>query len=383
MATPQPISEWFGVEPAYIAPPPKYTREERAKNREPAPRPAHEHEIEIDPDSEWFRHHNWRDKRKVVRQALADANASTSALFAFDNCGAGCQVEYSKEQNRYRIVGSYCHSRHCEPCMKAKSACITNNLRAKMKGIKQGTHHFITLTLAHDKSRTIREQIQRLYSCYKRLRQTDEWIYGQLNADRIYKASKEGVKHSEAVKHVSKKGQIGGAATLEIKYTEPGYRTARDGTKYYYEGGWHPHLHIISEGSMITDHRLKDLWYGITGDSWESDCRRISADKDVAYYVGKYVTKGTNDAVWNDPARAAEFVAAVKGVRMCATFGSWRGYKLLARPPEKKGEWTHIASLASIFRRARAGDEWAMITLIDAIEPMQYDPHRKRRPKPK
>jgi hypothetical protein len=70
-------------------------------------------------------------------------------------------------------------------------------------------------------------------------------------------------------------------------------------------------------------------------------------------------------------------------VRMCATFGSWRGYKLLAREKEKPGEWTHIASLSSICRRARAGDLWAVEILMTALEPLQYDPHRKRTPKPK
>jgi hypothetical protein len=379
----QPINDWFGLEPKYVPPKQVYTREQRAKAKQEVCEPRNEHDIELGPDEEWFRHNNWREKRKVVRSALASADTSASALFNFDNCGAGCQVEFSKEQNRYRIVGSYCHSRHCQPCMKAKSALITNNLRKKMQGMKQGTYHFITLTLAHDKTRTPRQQIQRLYECYKRLRQTDEWKYGQLNADRIYKASKQGVKHSEAIKHVSLKGQRGGAATLEIKHTEAGHRKAKDGSTYWYEGGWHPHLHIISEGSMITDHRLKDLWFQITTDSWECDCRRISADKDVAYYVGKYVTKGTNDAVWQDPTRASEFVKAVKGVRMCATFGEWRGYKLLQREPEKKGEWTHIASLASICRRARTGDEWAIEILMTSLEPMQYDPHRKRTPKPK
>lgn len=383
MTPTQPIEQWFGIEPAYIPPTPVRTREQRAKDREPPPEPKDMYDNQIQPDEAWFRHHNWKEKRKVVREALHAGDASPNALFAFDNCGAGCQVEFSKDQNRYRIVGSYCHSRHCEPCMKAKSALITNNLRTKMGDIKTKTFHFITLTLAHDKKRTVKEQIARLYACYKKLRNTDEWIYGQMQADKIYKAQSSGTKHSEAIKHVSVKGQAGGAATLEIKYTEAGHRKARDGTTYWYEGGWHPHLHIISDGTAITDHRLKDLWYAITGDSWECDCRRISADKDVAYYVGKYVTKGTNDAVWTNPARAADFVKAVKGVRMCATFGTWRGYKLLAREKEVPGTWTHIDSLAAICRKARAGDEWALRLLCESIEPMQYDPHRKRTLKPK
>jgi hypothetical protein len=341
MKTPQPIAEWFGIDPVFVKPPPPRTREQRAKDREPAPTPAHEHDIELGPDEEWYRHNNWRDKRKIVRQALADADASANSLFAFDNCGAGCQVEYSKEQNRYRVVGSYCHNRHCEPCMRAKSACITNNLRVQMKKAEKKQHRFITLTKKHSDT-PLKQQIKNLYADYKKLRATPEW----------------------------KATQKGGAATLEVKWI-PGTRK------------WHPHLHIISEGRYLSTYQLAAIWREITGDSHIVDIRIIDQDKDVAYYVGKYVTKGTNNEVWQDPAVAAEWVRSVKGVRMCATFGTWRGYKLLAREKEKKGEWVHIASLGSICRRARAGDEWAITILMDALEPLQYDPHRKRRPKPK
>jgi hypothetical protein len=341
MAKTQSITEWFGVNPARK---PSQAKKQPATPRarsEPRPEPAHEHEIELDPDSEWFRHHNWAEKRKVVRQALADADTTISGLIHFDNCGAGCQVEYSKEKGKYRIVGSYCHNRHCEPCMRAKSACITHNLREQLKKQQAKQHRFITLTKLHNDA-PLKQQIKQLYAQYKKLRATPEW----------------------------KKTQKGGAATLEVKWI-PGSKK------------WHPHLHIITEGHSLSTYTLSALWKQITGDSFIVDIRLISADKDVAYYVGKYVTKGTNDAVWQEPAVAAEWVRSVKGVRMCATFGTWRGFKLLHREKEKPGEWVHIASLPSICRRARSGDEWAILILMDSLEPMRYDPHKKRSPKPK
>jgi hypothetical protein len=337
----QPIVDWFGLEPTYVPPPPRYTKEQRAKNREAPPTPADEHENELDSDSEWFRHHYWKEKRAKVRQALADADTSLSGMFRFDNCGAGCQIEWNKDENRYRIVGSFCHNRHCEPCMKAKSALITNNLRAHLKNGENKQHRFITLTKLHNDA-PLKQQIKQLYAQYKKLRATPEW----------------------------KKTQKGGAATLEIKWI-PATRK------------WHPHLHIITEGYSLSTYTLSALWKQITGDSFIVDIRLISADKDVAYYVGKYVTKGTNDAVWQEPAVAAEWVKAVKGVRMCATFGTWRGYRLLQRPKEETGKWTWIASLASICRRARLGDQWAIRLLIESLEPMQFNPHKKRGQKPK
>lgn len=294
----------------------------------------------ISQDEEWFRHYNWKEKRQRVRQALADANSTINARTAFDNCGADCQVEYSEAERRYRVMACYCHNRHCEPCMKAKSSLITNNLRQILKSRPDARFRFITLTLKHSNA-PLRQQIKRLYSCYKSLRR-----------DKAWKAS-----------------QKGGAATLEIKW-KPDSKM------------WHPHLHIISEGDYLSTYALSSTWKQITGDSHIVDIRLISKDKDVAYYVGKYVTKGTNAEVWDDPAVAAEWVKAVKGVRMCATFGSWRGIKLLDKPKDAPGAWKHIASLSSLVTRANAGEEHALRLLIVLAETQQYNPNRKRPPKP-
>jgi hypothetical protein len=376
MEAPQPINEWFGNDPFFVPPPPKYTREMRQRAKEAIAVHEDPPKAGISEDEEWFRHFNWRDKRKSVHQALADAGATPNTITAFENCGADCQVEWSEELQRYRVCACYCHSRHCEPCMKAKAALITNNLRERMKGIKQGTHHFITLTLAHAPDQPLRPIIARLYAAYKRLRNTDEWKYGQMEADKIASLMRGNeekqippITRAKAVSFAKARGQLGGAATLEIKWSK--------------RGGWHAHLHIISEGSNITNHRLKDLWYEITTDSWECDCRTISAEKDVAFYVGKYVTKGTNNEVWDDPAVAAEYVRAIKGVRMCATFGTWRGYKLLKREKEKPGQWKSLGSLAEYVRRAQDGEVHALNLLRILVDAQQYNPNRKRRLKPK
>jgi hypothetical protein len=366
----QPIDEWFGTTTPVKPKREVYTREQRRKAKEKAEAEIlHFEEVTLSPDEEWFRHYNWREKREKVRQALLDAGTNTAGMERFALCGAGCQVEYNKAEQRYRLCGSYCHSRHCEPCMKAKSALIISNLRKRLDGAKQGHYHFITLTLAHDKTVALEDMLARLNASYKKLRNTDEWKYGQVNADRIHAAMQRGMKHSKAVKEMKPKGQLGGAATIEVKWSA--------------KSGWHAHLHIISEGTAITNHRLKDLWYEITGDSWECDCRQISADKDVAYYVGKYVTKGTNNEVWDNPTAAAAWVKGIKGARMCATFGTWRGFKLLEKTKEEPGAWIHIASLNSLVRQAKDGKEWAMILLLDLSDTCMYDPHRKRTPKPK
>ena len=293
----------------------------------------------IDADEEWYRHHNWKEKRARVLTALHDASTSHTAISSFVNCGAECTVEWSETKQRYRVVGSFCHNRHCEPCMKAKSSLITNNLRDKLKDRKKRSHRFITLTLRHSNT-PLADQIARLYDSYKKLRKTKLW----------------------------KNSQKGGAATLEVKF-QP------------YTKQWHPHLHIISEGNFISTYDLSSAWHAITTDSYMVDVRAISQAKDVAFYVGKYVTKGTNAEVWENPDAAKEWVTAVRGVRMCATFGTWRGFKLLERKRDPEGTWKAVATLSSLARRARAGEIHAINLLLLLEEEQQYNPNRKRHPK--
>lgn len=332
--TPKPA-----IEPKYIRPPKekKATRDhidmERRANDLPPLDP-----VCIHPDEEWFRHHYWKAKRAQVITALASAGISARTLFNVQNCGAGCSVEYSKEEGKYRLRGSYCHCRHCEPCMRAKGNLMLNNLRERLKLEADGRYRFITLTLRHASDEPLKPQLDRLNACYKKLRNHPIW----------------------------KSSQRGGAATLEVKYSV--------------KGGWHPHLHIVAEGDFIRQADLAAVWYEITGDSFKADIRKIDSSKDAAYYVSKYISKGCNAEVWQDEAVAVEWITAMKGVRTAATFGTWRGYKLLQKPPQTAG-WTTIASLQEIAAKARLGEMWAIQICMHLEDVMQYNPSRKRQPK--
>lgn len=295
--------------------------------------------VPITSDEEWMRHHNWRDKRSRVKQVLGKSGTGARGMDAFCNCGAECVVEWSESEKRYRLRGSYCHGRHCEPCQKSKSSLIINNLRAKLGAEPDRQYRFITLTLRHNRTTKLADQVKRLYACYKKLRQHKSW----------------------------QRSQRGGAAMLEIKLVE--------------RGGWHPHLHIVSEGVWMDKRELMNAWSEITGDSFVADIRQLSNKKDVAFYVGKYVTKGVNDAVWDDEEKAIEYVCAMRGVRSCATFGTWRGYKLLGKP-KAVHDFKPVALLSSIAGKARAGCV-ASVHLLEILrESFQYSPGRRRPPKP-
>lgn len=330
-------------QPKYQRPPkePEPTRRERelehdayawTGGRDPSGR---RHAAPIDQNEEWFRHKNWAEKRIKVAAALAAAGASVNTLDAFQNCGSEAIVEFCEAEGRYRLRGNYCHNRHCEVCMRSKANLLAANLRAKLEENKTAHYRFITLTLLHS-NLPLAAQIKKLYEGFKKLRTTKCW----------------------------KGSQRGGAAILEIKWNAK-------------TGKWHPHLHVISEGSYLQKEELSAAWLHSTKDSYIVDIRHLDKAKDVAFYVGKYVTKGTNAEVWEDSEVAAEYVTATKGVRSCATFGSWRGFRLLAKPTST-AEWRPIMRLSTLVARARAGDVQAAELLEVLRDNLQYDPHRKR-----
>jgi len=135
--------------------------------------------------------------------------------------------------------------------------------------------------------------------------------------------------------------QIGGVAFLEIKWFK--------GTKC-----WHPHLHILTEGKYIAKQALSNAWRKATDGSFIVDVKKIrNADSAVGYVV-KYASKPHDPSIFRDPDRLDEAVLALKGRRLCLTYGTWRGIKLTEVP--EPGTWTPLAPLARIILQARTGD---------------------------
>lgn len=282
-----------------------------------------------------FRHSNWKTKRALVLATLRAAGQSETSVDAFVQCGAECVVEYNKEEKRYRLRATYCHCRHCEPCQRSKANLLAANLRTRLAVEADGRYRFITLTLRHTDT-PLREQLDRLHACFKKLRATKLW----------------------------KESQKGGCAILEVKYDAD-------------RGEWHPHLHIVAEGGYIHQRDLSLAWLDATGDSDIVDIRALNSGKDAAHYVSKYVSKGTNNEVWYNRDAAIEWVLAMKGVRTAATYGRWRGFKLLEHAGDK-GTWHRIGLLTHLVAMADEGNDH-YIRLIDTIKrDLQYDPHKKR-----
>jgi len=286
-----------------------------------------------------FRHEHWAAQRKTIRSHLAAAGTGGTALERWDNCGAECLIEWSDEAQRYRLRASYCKNRHCRPCAKSKAGLIAANLRNRLEQKATGNdrYRFITLTLRHSK-RPLREQIRSLYSHFTKLRATKFW----------------------------KRSQRGGAFMIECGWN----KLTRE---------WHPHLHIIGEGDFLRQDTLANEWMKITSGSFKVDVRAINSGKDAVHYVSKYVTKGTNDEVWSDDSAAQEWIIATRSLRTCATYGTWRGYKLM-RPDKvhQVKDWKPIALLSRTVQNAIAGSLADMILLEHLCNALQYNPHKPR-----
>ena len=299
--------------------------------------PADESEI-------WFRHANWEENRAKVRATLASTGHSDNAMYRFDHCGADAVVEWSETEKRHRVRANYCHNRHCKACSKSRSTLLVKNLQSKLGEATPAPHQFkfVTLTLRHTDT-PLADQIKRLYKSFARLR-----------ASKIWKGS-----------------QKGGAAILEVKWKEETLK-------------WHPHLHIIAEGGFMNRERLSAEWHRITKDSLHVHIQTIKTTRDVAYYVGKYVTKGCNDEVWNNLSAAQEWVTASKGVRFCTTYGTWRGFKLM-RPDRSNDakDWVVVTTIKKLAERVRNHEDAAFHLLVALADALQYDPHRKRRSREK
>lgn len=261
-------------------------------------------------------------------QAMNGSGCSVQQIDAFQNCGAMARSEWSPSLQRRRLSAYYCHCRHCEPCARSKANKIAANLKKHLVNARANEFRLITLTLKHSAD-PLKEQIEKLYKSFRKLRSTKQW----------------------------KKTQVGGAFILEVKWT---------GTQ------WHPHLHLVSQGRFLDKFALSKLWHHATGDSFIVDLKVITRCEDAAHYVTKYITKSTSDSVWSDPDAAQEWILASKGLRTCNTFGSWRKFPLLSTADATR-DWEIEDSLIRILDRAHAGERIARDMLNTLRPPGRID----------
>lgn len=269
-----------------------------------------------------WRHGGWAPRRAKIWAALLRCRVSDTRLDRFSNCGACLWLQTEKGSGELHLTANTCKDRWCQPCQAVRASQMAEALEIT---IADRPTRFVTLTLRASPTPLV-DQLNRLFHSFSVLIRRAFW-----------KA------------HV-----VGGAAFVEVKVGER-------------SGLWHPHLHLLVEGSYIPQRELSQEWLAVTGDSSIVDVRKVDSYADRARYVTKYVTKPACTEVLNDPDRLDEMMIALRGRRLCTTFGSWRGVKLHPAKSEAP-ELQPVRSLLGVIRDARAGDPEMTLLLRRALE---------------
>lgn len=267
-------------------------------------------------DMSW-RHSGWAHDRKAVFESLYRTVQSFNRYETFRYCGTHAWVDRSVEEPaKYRVRSDRCHDRFCLPCGQERSRVIAHNVHARLDARRA---RFVTLTIRAS-TEPLTELLNLLYKSFAKLRRTCLWS----------------------------QTQVGGVAFLEVKWCK--------GTRR-----WHPHLHILTEGKYIAKQALSNAWRKATDGSFIVDVKKItSADRAIGYVI-KYASKPHDHSMLHDPDRLDEAVVALKGRRLCLTFGTWRGVVLTEVPDT--GTWTPIAPLSRLILQAQTGEPAARAIL--------------------
>lgn len=259
-------------------------------------------------EEEHFRHSGWAARRRLIWAALQRLHLPTSRLDRFAECGAGVFIGIDAGSGEMCLTCNRCRDRWCIPCGTENARRISDALVIAMDARRC---RFITLTRRHT-STPLKDQLASLHACFRRLRDRGWW----------------------------RSCVEGGAYFTELKLSDK-------------TGQWHVHLHLITTGSYVDQKRLSEEWLAVTQDSSIVDVRMVADGEHVARYVCKYVTKPADASVYAQPARLDEMITALRGAKLCGTWGTWRGVQLTddTEPPRQIVEQRALSNLLADVRR--------------------------------
>lgn len=288
--------------------------------------------------SRTFRHSGWKVDRLRVYQSLCRTGVSQTRIERYAACGDSAFVYRSTDDpDLYRIAGSGCRDRFCLPCTQERARAIARNVHAKLEGKPA---RFVTLTIrTHDLE--LPDAITKLQKAFRRLQQSNLW------RERV----------------------TGGCAFVEVKYNPDAHR-------------WHPHVHAIVQGRYIPHDLLSKQWLHITGDSFVVRLQLIRSLEHITRYVTTYCAKTLRTRDFPTDHSLDEAILALKGRRLCRTFGTWRGTDLTAVCVE--GHWEVVDSLRNLLELAVNGDDHAryIIASLRTKEASQFLHDHPAKPPP-
>jgi len=177
-----------------------------------------------------------------------------------------------------RVILGRCRLRLCPTCQRLRASALKRRIEAP--ALKADQLRLITLTFPDD-GRPLAERMDEAASQFKR------WRRARSTTDHIR----------------------GGFAVWEV-------------TRNPATGTWHPHIHIIAEGTYWRQADLLASWAAVCPGAKIVDVRAVHSRIGAAQYVAKYVSKGTELGHW-PPEDIREYADAMHRRRLAYAFGSW------------------------------------------------------------
>lgn len=280
-----------------------------------------------------WEHRGWHQTRKRVFASMCRTGISTARRSRFWTCGDRVHVMRHTSTEELDVYSEKCHDRFCMRCGQLRSRRIAECMEALMKPATDRLM-FLTLTVLGRPTDSLASMIDRLRNAWKELRRLKGWQ-----------------------NHIR-----GGAVMLEIKWS------ATSG------GHWHPHYHIVCEGTWIEEAWLRAAWKLITRDSHECNVQRIKEPEKALGYVVKYASKPMDSSFTSRSFLLDEAMTALKGVRLASCFGTWHGTPLSTKlekeaidETEAITSWVYEGTTSDLEFRATRGDQ-AATQLLQHVE---------------
>lgn len=267
-------------------------------------------------DAVRFRHSFWQTDRERIRRCLVDAGMPLARRYSFQECGGQAMVWVDKSRGLSKCTCYCCHDRWCEACGRQRRQKLAIAIAQVLPG-RRAVHIVLT---PKSSDRPLRDQARKLIRDYTKLRRRKWW---QARAE-------------------------GGAWTFELTWNNDTHQ-------------WHPHLHTIVHTSWMQLQELSAEWLAVTGDSHRVHISLVhdqaSAVREVSKYVGKLVHRSWSQS----PALIVCAMKALSGLKLCGTFGTWRGVELApVAKPDPEADWQCWGSLDRLYELAKERDPEAL-----------------------
>jgi len=237
-----------------------------------------------------------------------DNDHNTNRLELLMKCRRFAWFVRARETGLVHVASNSCRQRWCPICSSSRSSYMVQNITPWAEHTNR--LKFMTVTMKHS-SRSLSEQISRLYSDFRKLR-----------CDPYFK-----------------KLCSGGIWFFQIKL---------DADKQL----WHPHIHCLIQSKFIPHKWLSAKWLSITKYSCVTDIRAVRNPKTVAKYVARYCARPVNLSEHGLEKRI-EIFKAFHGRRLC---GTWGKAKCVSLSPPKKiedGLYDNIGNWSTVHEAAK------------------------------